>query len=476
MKFDTKQFLKQPGRLFLVISLFFGVTSAFLLPILTGPDEGAHFWVSYSMFTKNSQIPKDLLVSAEDSVKEVNNGSYVNDLFEKSANLQGDDFALNSFKEVHINSVNDERQTSIFDITHLPQAIGILIGRVIHPSVGFMVLFGRLANLAVYVAAIYFVIKHVRYGKLAIAFIALFPMMIQQAGSLSYDVMNTVAIFAWIGLMINLSLQKRLLSRKQIIILVTLAILLVLNKRSNIILFAILPFLSPNLYCNPQVARKVIQWKRLAFDYIKRFRVLLFAIGALVAIGLLFLFDRYLGSHGIGTFKFIGVFFNTFFRPEVNGQLDSILTSGIVGNFAWLWYRLPAWIVFLQLSVLALTLLGTKTSIIQKRFAVICGSIFVLSLLGITIGMYFAWTLSPSVVGTGATYIQGMQGRYFTPLLILLIPVFGYLKQFIAIKINQGLLVKIVAATAIFSLTTYLVLTYIFFYTPADGVKDILLK
>lgn len=476
MKFNTKQFLKQPERLFLVISLFFGIVSAFTLPILTGPDEGAHFWVSYSMFTKNKQIPQDLLVSAEDSVKEVSNGNYINDLFGETADLEGDDIKLNYTKDVDINSVNDSRQTSTLDITHLPQALGILLGRLIHPSVGVMVLFGRLANLAVYVAAIYFVIKYVRYGKLAFVFIALFPMMIQQAGSLSYDVMNMVAIFAWVGLMINLSLQKTRLSKKQVIVLVAFAILLVVNKRSNIILFAILPFLSPNLYCKPRVASKVIQWKSLAFDYVKKFRVLLFVIGALVAVGLLFLFDRYLGSHGIGTFKFIGVFFNTFFRPEVNGQLDSILTSGIVGNFAWLWYRLPAWVVFLQLSVLALVLLGAKTPVVQKRFAVICGSTFILSILGITIGMYFQWTLLPFVAGSSATYIQGMQGRYFTPLLILLIPVFGYLKQFVAIKINQGLLTKIVTATAAFSLTTYVILTYIFFYTPADGVKDILLK
>ncbi|MGB4957411.1 MAG: DUF2142 domain-containing protein [Candidatus Saccharimonas sp.] len=476
MKFNSKQFLKQPERLFLVVSLFFGIVSAFMLPVLTGPDEGAHFWVSYSMFTKNEQIPQDLLISANQSVKDVSSGRYINDLFEDSANLQGDDFALNYSKDVYINSTNDSRKTGIHDLAHIPQAIGILLGRLIHPSVGVMVVFGRLFNLAVYIGAIYIIIKRIKYGRLALAFVALFPMMIQQASTLSYDVMNTVAIFAWVAFVINLSLQRVRLSRKQVVVLGLLAILLIATKRSNVLLLGLLPFLPPSLYFNQVTTQKMQQWKSALLRHKRVVVSSLLAVAVLATIAFLYLLDHYLAGRGVSSVRFFEVLFNTFFRPEVNTQLDPIITSGVVGNFAWLWYRLPAWIVFLQLSVFGLILLGDKTPVISKKFAVASGIIFIGSVLGITVGMYFAWTLLPSVAGPLATFIQGMQGRYFTPLLILLIPAFAYLQKHISVKIAPELLHKIAWSTAIFSLTIYVILTWIFFYTPADGVKDILLK
>lgn len=476
MKLNIPAWLKRPEKLFVIIAGFFGVVSALTLPILTGPDEGAHFWVSYSMFSSKPQIPSDLLVSAEDTVKSVSSGDYVDEMFEDTANLQGDKLAVSYSKEVDINASNESRPASSLDITHLPQAIGILLGRLIHPSVGVMVVFGRLFNLAVYIGAIYIIIKRIKYGRLALAFVALFPMMIQQASTLSYDVMNTVAIFAWVAFVINLSLQRVRLSKKQLLVLGLLAILLIATKRSNVLLLGFLPFLPPSLYFNQVTTQKMQQWKSALLRHKRVVVNSLLAVAVLATIVFLYLLDHYLAGRGVSSVRFFEVLFNTFFRPEVNTQLDPIITSGVVGNFAWLWYRLPAWIVFLQLSVFGLILLGDKVPVIPKRFAVASGLTFVGSILGITVGMYFAWTLLPSVAGPLATFIQGMQGRYFTPLLILLIPVFAYLQKHISVKIAPELLHKIAWSVAIFSLTIYVILTWVFFYTPADGVKDILLK
>lgn len=483
MKLNIPALFRRPEKLFLIIASFFGLVSALTLPVLTAPDEGAHFWMSYSMFSSHSKIPDDLLVSAEDSVKSVAHGTYVNNLIENTANLENDGVTINYSKESKTDSsenltnfADDKWRSTSFDITHLPQAIGILLGKLIHPSTGVMVILGRLANLAVFVTALYFVIKHLKYGKLAFAFIALIPMMIQQAGSLSYDVMNAVAIFAWFGLMINLSQQTTRLSSKQLILIIILGIFLLANKRSNVLLLALLPFLNQSIYLNGHLLRHLKQWKKWLLGRKKIVNIVSWVAGGIIAISLLYLFDQHLAARGVGFIRFCGVVFNTFFRPEVNSQLDSIITTGVIGNFAWLWYRLPSWIVFLQFSVLGLILLGDKVPKISKRFAIASGLTFFASIAGITLGMYFAWTLEPSIAGPSATFIQGMQGRYFTPLLILLIPVFAYLQKHISVKIAPELLHKIAWSTAIFSLTIYVILTWIFFYTPADGVKDILLK
>lgn len=460
-------FTDKPEKLFVIITAVFGSIAIALAPILTAPDEGAHFWVSYGMFSENEQIPTDLLVSPQDSVKAASSGNYFSTFFTEKA--QTDGFGFNISKNVYINEEHASRTTSSFDITHLAQAIGILLGKLIYPSIGVMVTLGRVANLVVYIAAIYFIIKKVRYGKLAFTFLALFPILIQQAGSLSYDVINVIVVFAWMALMINLFTQRTRITRPQSLLMAALTVALVFTKLSNAILLVFLPFVLFNKTLLPRKSLRVPLSKRTSLTIACLFGA------AVIIIGLVVL-DIVLSSKGIGSWQFAKVLFNTFFRPEVNTQLDPIITSGIVGNFGWLWYRLPEWLVFIHLGVLGVVLLGEKTPNISKRFAIVSTTAFVLSVLGITMAMYLLWTLEPSVVGPSANFIQGMQGRYFTPLLILLLPGFAYLQKFLRVVVSHKTLTMMVAAMAIVSLVTYLVLTYIFFYTPANGVKDILLS
>lgn len=456
--------LKRPERIFLVVGSFFGLISLFLMPALTIPDEGAHFWMSYGMFSKNQQIPHDLLISAENSAEYIKDGTYIEKIFKHKANLEGDSLRFKISREISLNSLNENRPVSSLDISRLPQAIGIAIGRVIYPSIGVMTTLGRLLNFAVFLTALYLIIKRVNYGKLAFTFLALFPMIIHQAASLSYDVMNIVVIFAWVAFMINLFTQQTPITRNQIIKLSLLGIVLIATKPSNALLLGLLPFLPLNLYRNTRIFTQI--HKRIPrFRISKRLlKLLLWPLAIAGLGGIIFLGDAYLAKYGISSMKFMQVFFNTFFRTELNTQLDPIVTTGIVGHFGWLWYKLPEWLVIIHLSIFGLILLGEKVPRVSLRLAIVSASLFALSVLLITLGMYLMWTLRPNIAGSDATFIQGMQGRYFTPLLVLLIPVFAYIQQYISVKIKPRLLSILAVAMAVFSLTVYLFLTYIFFY------------
>lgn len=48
---------------------------------------------------------------------------------------------------------------------HLPAAIGVLIARLIYPSLGIMDYGGRIANLLFFAFAFYFLIKKNKYAK-----------------------------------------------------------------------------------------------------------------------------------------------------------------------------------------------------------------------------------------------------------------------------------------------------------------------
>lgn len=468
--------VRQPHLWFLAVGSFFGVASAFLMPVFTIPDEGTHFWLSYGMFSKKEYVPQDLLVPADVVVQKVNNDTYVRDLFTNKVDFEGDSFSFNLRKDIYLRTETADRSlvTSSLDINHLPQAIGILIGKLIYPSVGVMMVLGRLINLAVYIALIYLIIKNVRYGKLAFAFIALFPMMIQQAGSLSYDSINVIAIFAWMALMINIFTQKTPLASRQLFLIAMIGIALVLTKFSNILLLSLLIFIPPSTYAQTKLG---ILLRKFYPVNIKKRTLTLVAIASAIILATAFagLLRMYLHSHGISGPQFAEALFNTYFRPEVNQQLDPIITSGIVGNFGWLWYRLPEWLVIIHLMVLLIILLGEKIPV-SRLFAVISGGLFVVSVMAITFGMYFVWTVLPFVGGLDAKFVQGMQGRYFTPLLVLLIPPFAYLQRHISVKVSRESLSALTIVMAIISLSVYVLLTCIFFYTPATGVKEILLK
>jgi uncharacterized membrane protein len=469
MRQTLRHLFDKPERIFLVLSSFFGLVSLFMMPVLTIPDEGAHFWLSYGMFSKNQKIPESLLVSPEESKEFVKDGTYIENIFQDKVDLEGDTLQFNFSKaQSGINASNDAspRPVSSLDIPRLPQAIGIALGELIYPSLGVMITMGRLFNLAFFIVAVFFIIKKVRFGKLALTFLALFPMIIHQAASLSHDVVNIVVIFAWVALMINLYLQKDTITKKQLLSVGLFAVALVITKPSNALLLAFLPFLPMVLYKNTKLF-KVVSKKIPRFSIKKN---LLWVAVGLVSVAVLvisaYLADLYLAKYGVSSTTFVGVLINTFFRTDINTQLDPIVTTGIVGHFGWLWYRFPEWLVYIHLAVFTLILLGDKVPKVNLKFALMSLCLFILSVLAITVGMYFLWTLQPSVAGINATFIQGMQGRYFTPLLALLIPVFAYLQNYIRIKISKKLLTIIAISMAALSLAFYLALTYSFFYLP----------
>jgi uncharacterized membrane protein len=454
--------LNEPKNIFLLLAIIFGTISSIIMPLFNAPDEGAHFWQSYGLFSKNTQVPKDLLVSPEYVGDSIKDNTYV-DLFQDKVNFEDDEFTINIFAKEFRVSRHDNAPTtgvSLFgSLSHIPQALGVLIGKALYPSVGIMVLFGRLFNLAIYIMAIYLIIKKVRHGKWVFVFLALTPMMIQQAGSLSYDVVNIAAVFAWMAMMINLFTQKTSLSYKQLVAIVLLGILLCLTKQSNILLLLFIPFLPKRLYVNTKPIRWLTARKNLL-------RLFMATGGILLLITIMVGVRFFLVNYNLEQVGFKGLLFllrDTFFNVNINHQLDTIVTTGIFGNFSWLYYRLPEWFVIIEFFVLLLVLLREKLPRVNTRFAVISGSIFLLSILLITVGMY-SWTIRPFVQGNNPAFIEGMQGRYFTPLLVLLIPPFAYLQKTISIKDKTNFIPKLIIIISVVAFLYYVWLTAKFFY------------
>lgn len=411
-------------KLFLFLAVPCIALFMFLVPVTQVPDEGEHSRLAWEIGynVKNEEEFYSLVFHQADVVlnsspePEALNKKVYRKLFEKKVDFSNDHFKL---------------KFSIKKIMHLPQFIGMVIGKAIYPSLGVILLVGRIFNALAYIVGMYFVIKAAKYGKLALMFISLLPMMLQQAASLSYDVLNYVSIACFFVFFVNL-IKERTFTNKKFLQLILLTLFLYSTKTNNLLL---LPFLVM-IDFEFEGFLKVLN---PAYNVFKKYRWY-FVTGA-VCLGIV-AFYFFLKGWG-GTQHFIWVMFNTFFLQQENVNLNGLLTIGIFGEFGWLTTQLPLWLIFIDIVVLVLIYLSEYISV-TKTEGISSALIFPLQVLVIVIGMYFAWTLRSNPDNVGANRIaHGEQGRYFTPFLIYLAPLFSICQSKLGLEINRKSIINL---------------------------------
>lgn len=454
MKQLFRNLLASPEKVFLIVAGSFGLLSVFLMPILQIPDENQHFQVSYAVFSANERASDDLVLN-EEMVLGYSEQGYETFFFEKT------DAANDGIKaNARVYVFNGKTPAGFLDIMRLPQATGVLVGRLIHPSIGSMVSFGRIFNLIVFLVAIYFIIKKVRYGKWIFVFVACLPIVIQQAASLSYDSTNLIIIFAWVAFMINLFAREKPIAVRHLLVGALLVGLLYISKSNNLLLVALLLGLPARLILETKPLMRIKEsrhWKTL--------RTIAYAIAVIGFVAALYVMSmKLLAGNELDIKKLGGVLLNTFVRGDNLALIDAV-TVGIFGYFSNFYYHLPVWVIVFASIVLAIGLLHEKLPKVTKRFALISGGLFIASILLVSIGMYYAWAIQPFRLGPGALVTDGIQGRYFTPLLVLLFPLFAYLQRFVVIKPKHPSTVPIImSVTSVLLLALYSYQTWHFFW------------
>ena len=112
---------------------------------------------------------------------------------------------------------------------------------------------------------------------------------------------------------------------------------------------------------------------------------------------------------------------NTLFKQRLNGDLNTILTIGIFGFLGNFTIQLPLWLIFIDVAVLVIIFLQSQKDFMSRSYTVISCYLFVVQVIAVISIMYLQWT--PIVLGKNAPVSVGAQGRYFTPFLILLLPI-----------------------------------------------------
>lgn len=258
-------------------------------------------------------------------------------------------------------------------ISFIPQLFGMTLGGWISPSVGMIVYMGRIFNALAYILGVYFLIRYFKYGKTALLFISLLPIMVQQAASLSYDVMNYLEIMLAIGFITNLAYNKRF-TNKHLGQVAVIAILLLATKPNNFLLLGLIPFIPFEFEGWLSFLSKPM---RAIKSFVARYKYVFY----LLAVMALVLVLQFLMRNQGGLLHYGQVLLNTLVNQNMNDHLNTILTIGMFGYFGNFTLQLPLWLIFIDIAVLALVFLANQEKFFSKDYAFL--SAIMLSLIHI---------------------------------------------------------------------------------------------
>ncbi len=388
---------------FLIISLLMGTIFTFISAPLAKYDEHAHFWRSYEIANGNliSNMTNEFPKSVAKMIIDENKVYHINDI----------NYA--STEEKFQNDLNKEEKAPLAvgatsgnsPISYLPTLVGTFIGILFNLKPVIIVYLGRLGNVIAYSMLMYFSIKIMPKNKWKkiIALIGIFPMCINLAASYSPDTtIISVAIFM-LSYTMHLKFGERKLQGKDPVILGICTFILTICKIvyfPMLLLFFLLP--------------------KEKFEKTNK-RWLFFAIMlgiTIVGNGLWKVLPKGSGEVAL--------------RASSTEQLYYTLASptrtlGVIGNTIitltpqYLMEMVGGWntptiisTIFLMI-MLGIVLKKEEDKIeLEKKDKIWLGIICFIETALIFVGFYVSWTKAHW------TFIEGIQGRYFLPILPLL--------------------------------------------------------
>ena len=304
---------------------------------------------------------------------------------------------------------------------YLPAVVGMTLARLLGFGTIPMLMLARWCNLAFFAACVWFCMRKLPFGKMALAVIAIFPMTIQQCNSFSYDAVITSVLFLFSTYIICMTYEDKPLRMTDAAVVSVLSALLVYGKSGVYLPVCLAALLIPT-------KKFGALWKKLA------------AAGSLMGIALLSYINRNSGTvtqvlnttaetsavgaaagnsvdmgYTVGYFlqnpwKLIQMLCNT-----VADKTEFYLESIVGQKMGWVDIEISR-VVFAGFLVLFLVSMlkvrGEKQYVTGSQkwwISIVC----LLSAGMILMGMLLTWT------PFGHVSIEGVQGRYFTPLLLL---------------------------------------------------------
>lgn len=400
-----------------------GLAFVFLTPPFQVPDEYAHFYRAYDVSEGHlcarisgqrvgAELPKSLGITA---------GTVAAGLpFHPMRKMNPHELrqALRIPLAPERRSFVDFPNTAI--TSPLPYAFassGIALGRFFHFSPIVLMYLGRLANVIAFIGLVALALRLTPGAHWCFVILALMPMTLFEAASLSHDAVSNALAFLWAAWILRLAAAPSVvLTGKRVMITAVLAGLVASSKTVNLLLVA--------LFILIPVERARSHRQFLAyFAVVMTVAFIAWAGWTSTTRDLLSVCEYYDPAFHLGSAQFLDA------NPDAQVQWlcahplkipgllwetvrHENLVEGFVGRLGWLDTRFPTWYICLYWVALVGTALFAGPALItwngwRRGFiAVVCLGVFVLMSLLLYI----------HCVAPGKPAVYGLQGRHFLAL------------------------------------------------------------
>ncbi len=384
---------------------------AFIIPSYA-PDEQAHMWKAYEISTgklittiesdgsSHTEVPTDLLKYQPGKVAkylsligQVNGKTNYNHTTKKTSSAQNYSFIL-----------------------YLGSALGFVVSRFLGLNILIGILLGKIFNFILFLVVGYYVIKIIPFGKILMASYLFMPMVLQQATSFSADAITNIVMFLFIAYVLKLVFQKEKITLKQDVALFILSILVGIVKIVYIPILGLILMLA---------FKKNMTKKEKAIVL-----PICIIVGAIVAVAMYLFSTKYISTNMIPYYEENNVKsseqihyimqnpieFAKIVKNDWVNKSENYINMLIGSNLGWLNIYVNKIIIYLFLIFILFSITVEKNENVlnkkQKIWTILLG---IATIIAIEIAMYISWS------GVGTKTIEGIQGRYFIPVGIVLL-------------------------------------------------------
>ena len=218
-------------KAFILIVGVIGIVYVFLIPIYRGHDECAHFFRAYeiSKGVLNTKIENHMSITEipkafEDITSK--SGKYCNETHYNEII----DFLGTEIKEGE-NIIENGCYMAVYSpIPYIPQAFTIAICNLLTDNVAIIFYATRLVNLIVSVMILYVAMKIIPFGKKVIFLITIIPTTMTQIATVSPDATTITSCILFVSYILKLLYEKRNITKKEVVKITVLGSVIALCK------------------------------------------------------------------------------------------------------------------------------------------------------------------------------------------------------------------------------------------------------
>ena len=413
---------------FLILAIGLGFLYMITITPLSAPDDQTHYLRALTVSSQLLSENNFEVDSAYTDCREYCGHLNVSSAYSRVINGLCSEKLTGSY-----NMVNYSAKIA-YSFCYFPQVTGIIIARLLSLNGIWLYYLGRIFNLAFYVTVVYFAIKKIPRYKTVLLLCAIIPMALHQASSFSYDSFINAMAFLLIAMLTAAKYKNEKMTIKESAGIVICALLLTPAKVIYGMIM-LLAFLIP----------------RERFGSSKRCWLGIITIFIVMTTEVFLINSSYLPGIATASTKTESINWENGHNYTIsficNNPKTTLLIFKNTIQTKWQWYiitcfggwlsglslGIPKWIIGGIIAIILFAALygDPEDGLLDFKSRVFYVTAFISIVFLVMLSMFLGWTSDTRTV------IEGVQGRYFIPVLPLLF--FALSNKFINPKFDWGI-------------------------------------